>query len=162
MIKTIVICRIIWNVFFFFFFLIAINILDIWLRWEYNYRCQILRQFVEAKELDKVPWKERKAQRRLNFLKGAGSLLKTENTLSRFVLPVTRDPFTSTLKTRSSLRRTLIADSLPNGVAAGRHSSFFFRRSLSDGSAYYLATGPSVLVGVDGHAHRTSLDILYF
>lgn len=58
--------------------------------------------------------------------------------------------------------RTLIADSLPNGVAAGRHSSFFFRRSLSDGSAYYLATGPSVLVGVDGHAHRTSLDILYF
>lgn len=106
--------------------------------------------------------KERKAQRRLNFLKGAGSLLKTENTLSRFVLPVTRDPFTGTLKTRSSLRRTLIADSLPNGVAAGRHSSFFFRRSLSDGSAYYLATGPSVLVGVDGHAHRTSLDTLYF
>ena len=53
-------------------------------------------------------------------------------------------------RTRSTLRGTLIGDSLPNGVAplAGiRHSSF--DAGCRAGGAYYLATRPSVLVGVD-------------
>lgn len=111
-------------------------------------------------ELWSVPRIQRKLQRRLGVLKGAGSLLKIERALSRLALPVTRDPFTSTLKTRSSLRGTLIGDSLSNGVAAVGHSLFFFRGSLLDGSVYYLATGPSASVGVVGHAHRTRPDIL--
>lgn len=131
---------------------------------ELNFTCNsnffvvnFLGRFVtEAGSVGRI---ERKLQRRQGVLKGAGSLLKTERTLSRLLLPVTRDPFTSTLKTRSSLRGTLIGDSLPNGVAAVGHSLFFFRASLLDGSVYYLATGPSASVGVDGHAHRTRLDI---